>query len=53
MPRVNIYFTDDTLKELREFLEREYGKHRALSLTVQQAVKEYLDRRNGNNPESR
>jgi len=44
MPRVNIYFTEDTLNELRKFIKEKHGNHRALSLTVQQAVKEFLSR---------
>lgn len=44
MPRVNIYFTEPTLKELKEYLEREYSGHRALSLVVQKAIKEFLEK---------
>uniref|UniRef100_A0A6M3XTP5 Uncharacterized protein n=1 Tax=viral metagenome TaxID=1070528 RepID=A0A6M3XTP5_9ZZZZ len=48
MPRINIYFTDDIWKKLKEYLERKHGKHRVLSATVQEAVKEYLARNNRN-----
>lgn len=44
MPRVNIYFTEDSLKELKEYLKAKYGKHKALSLIVQLAVTEFLER---------
>ena len=43
MPRVNIYFDDDTYKELKEYKEEKYGQHKALSLIVQLAVKEFLE----------
>lgn len=44
MPRVNIYFTIATLKDLTEFVLTKYGKKKALSLTVEEAVKSYLER---------
>lgn len=44
MPRVAIIFTDKTLKELKDYIANKYGKRRVMSLTVEQAVKEYLDR---------
>lgn len=44
MPRQAIYFTDKTLKELKEFIIRKHGAHRAMSITVQQAVTEFLAR---------
>ena len=43
MPRVNIYFTQNTFDQLREYITRKHGSHRALSITVQEAVKEYLE----------
>ena len=43
MPRVNIYFTENTFNQLREYIIRKHGSHRALSITVQEAVKEYLE----------
>ncbi len=42
MPRQNIYFTEETLKKLRKFIEEKHGTHRAMSITVQQAVEEFL-----------
>ena len=44
MPRVNIYFNQQVLDELREYIIKKYGPSRALSLTVQQAVREFLER---------
>lgn len=44
MPRQNIYFTEDTLTKLKKFLKEKHGKHRALSITVEQAVEEFLRR---------
>ncbi len=43
-PSLHIYFTDKTQDRLRNFVQRRFGSHRALSIIVQQAVKEYLDR---------
>ena len=44
MPRQNIFFTEKTFKELKEFVIKKYGLHRAMSLTVDQAVTEFLKR---------
>ena len=43
-PSLHIYFTDKTSERLRNFVRKRFGSHRALSMTVQQAVQEYLDR---------
>jgi len=40
--RVNIYFTEGTFRRLKYYTQKHYGKHRALSLTVQQAVDKLL-----------
>jgi len=47
MPRVNIYFTEQVLKELKDYVEKKHGSHRAMSITVQQAVNEFLERNDG------
>lgn len=44
MPRVNIYFTDKTLDELRDYIKKRYDGHRAMSMIVQRAVVEFLRR---------
>ena len=44
MPRVAIIFTAKTLKELKDYIANKYGKRRAMSMTVEEAVKEYLAR---------
>ncbi len=44
MPRVAIIFTAKTLKRLKDYIETKYGKRRAMSMTVEEAVKEYLAR---------
>ena len=44
MPRVAIIFTAETLKKLKDYISTKYGKRRAMSMTVEQAVKEYLTR---------
>lgn len=43
MPRVNIYFTQETWDELKRFIITKYGIKKALSITVEQAVKDYLE----------
>ena len=43
MPRVNIYFTQETLEELKQFVLAKYGVKKAMSITVEQAVKDYLE----------
>lgn len=54
MGRVNVYFTDAVEEALRDYLWREHGSHRALSLTIQKVVKEFLqknDKKSNNTPE--
>lgn len=43
MPRVNIYFTQETFKELKSFIAAKHGAKKAMSITVEQAVRDYLD----------
>lgn len=43
-PSLHIYFTQKTYDRLRKFVQSRFGSHRALSMIVQQAVEEYLDR---------
>jgi len=43
-PSLHIYFTDKTQNRLRNFVQSRFGSHRALSMIVQQAVEEYLNR---------
>lgn len=44
--RVNIYLSEETERRLREYVAAQYGGHKALSLTVQQAIEEFLIRAN-------
>lgn len=44
MPRVNIFFTNSTFEELRRFITTKYGAKKALSITVEEAVKDFLKR---------
>ncbi len=44
MPRMNIYFTQETWDKLKAFVLKKYGLKNALSITVEEAVKEYLKR---------
>ena len=48
----HIYFTADTLERLETYLVINFGTHRALSMIVQKAVNDYLDKIgfNGGNP---
>ena len=41
--RVNIWFTMETWNRLKKFIIDRYGVRRALSMTVEDAVKLYLD----------
>ena len=43
--RVNIYFSrEGTLDRLRAFVHARYGGHKAFSITIEQAVIEYLEK---------
>ncbi len=39
-----VSFTSGTLERLRAYVVEKYGTRRAMSITIEQAVKEYLDR---------
>ena len=41
---MNIYFTMETFEELKRFIIAKYGIKKALSITVEEAVKSYLER---------
>lgn len=40
----HIYFTQPTLKRLERYIRRNFGGHHALSMIVQKAVDEFLDK---------
>ena len=44
MPRQPIYFDQPVLDRLKKHTKEKYGNRRAVSLVVQLAVKEYLDK---------
>ena len=44
MPRINVYFTEETAQQLKEYIQQKHGRHRAVSITIQQATKEFLER---------
>ena len=48
---VLIRLSDNTLERLHKYLEKLYGEHRGLSLTMERAIREFLDRENGSSPE--
>jgi len=39
-----IYFNDEIYQKLRDYVKMKYGKHRAISFVVGQAVAEFLKR---------
>jgi len=43
MPRQIIYFTIKTFEDLKRFVNEKYGAKEALSITVEQAVQDYLE----------
>jgi len=45
MHRANICFSQETWEDLKRFVVAKYGVKKALSITVEEAVKEYLKRR--------
>jgi len=47
MGRLNVYLSDDTEKRLRDYLRKTHGDHRALSIVVEQAINELIDRKTG------
>ena len=44
MPVVKISMTDETFQALKRFIIAKYGLKRGMSVTVQQAVREYIKR---------
>ena len=47
MGRLNVYLSDDTERRLRDSLKKTHGSHRALSIVVEQAINEHVDRTEG------
>jgi len=39
-----IHFEDEAHQQLRDYVTAKYGKHRAISFVVQQAVVQFLER---------
>ena len=39
-----VHFSDETHQYLRDYVTAKYGKHRAISFVVQQAVDQFLER---------
>lgn len=48
MPRFHVFFTDETFERLKAFVITKYGRAKAMSMTIEQAVKEYLERERSN-----
>ena len=47
-PTLHIYLSKDLKDELVSYVKLKYGNHNAISLTVQQAIKEFLQRQDYN-----
>ena len=45
MGRLNVYLSDDTEKRLRGYIKKAHGSHRVLSLLVEQAIDNFLDKK--------
>ena len=45
-PTLHIYLSKDLRDELLSYVRLKYGNHKAISLTIQQAVKDFLRRQN-------
>jgi len=44
MPRFHVFFTNETFEQLKAFVVAKYGRAKAMSMLIDQAVKEYLER---------
>ena len=44
MPRFHVFFTDETFEQLKAFVVAKYGRAKAMSMVIEEAVKEYLER---------
>ena len=42
MPRQIIYFTQETFDDLKRYVIAKHGEKRAMSITVEEAVKDYI-----------
>jgi len=45
MGRLNVYLSDDTEERLRDYTKKAHGGHRALSIVVEQAINDLIDRK--------
>jgi len=45
MGRLNVYLSDETEKRLRDYIRKFHGGHRAISIVVEQAINELVDRK--------
>lgn len=44
MPRFHVFFTNETFERLKAFVIAKHGRAKAMSMTIEQAVKDYLER---------
>ena len=44
MPRFHVFFTNETFEQLKAFVVAKYGRAKAMSMVIEEAVKEYLER---------
>jgi len=45
MGRLNVYLSDDTEGRLRGYLKKTHGSHRGISIVVEQAISELIDKK--------
>lgn len=45
MSRLNVYLNDDTEKRLRAYIKKAHGTHRVLSIVVEQAINDLVDKK--------
>ncbi len=46
--KITVYFTDiEVLRRMQKYVMIKYGHHRGTSVVVEEAVRDYLDRKGG------
>jgi metal-responsive CopG/Arc/MetJ family transcriptional regulator len=44
MARTTITLSDEVLKRLQDYIDRKYGERRVLSMVIEKAIKEFLEK---------
>jgi len=47
MARTTITLSDEVLKRLQDYIDKKYGEHRVLSMVIEKAIKEFLEKEGG------